>query len=259
MPSDLIHTPSPLQTDLVARKAELAALRETLAEREQMLADLRNRLRTFEARYMAQIGTLYARLDDLEAQIAEREVTLYDSASARERAAAARARASETHEAAYGDERPVEAPEPTAALRTLFREVARRIHPDFAVDEPDAAHRTRLMSRANEAYARGDDDALRRLLDDHLETEGTGGAAESGQLERLDRQIAHAQRDVAALDRELAELPAGDIAEFKTDADAARLEGRDLLAELAADLLARIADAEHRLLFTERQVHAFGR
>ena len=64
----------------------------------------------------------------------------------------------------------------------------------------------------------------------------------------------------AALDAELAELPTGDIAQLKTDADAARLEGRDLLAELATALLARIADAQHRpRLSSTRQVHALDR
>ena len=62
------------RTDLREKREALTHLRAKLAERELDLTDLRNRLRTFEARYMAQVGTLYAQLDDLEARIAEAEV-----------------------------------------------------------------------------------------------------------------------------------------------------------------------------------------
>ena len=266
----LTHTPSPLQLEVREKREALTTLRATLADRELDLADLRNRLRTFEARYMAQVGTLYAALDDLEARIAEQEVSVYKTEAAEARAAAARQRATETHEAAHGPAAPADPAEPTAALKTLFREVARRIHPDFALDAADATHRTRLMARANEAYTRADTDALQRLLDDFLEahletlspgldTAGTQHARDEAELTRLTRQIAHATRDITALDAELAELPGGDIAQLKTDADAARLEGRDLLAELATTLHARIADARHRLDFVTRQVHALDR
>ena len=264
--SHLTHSPSPLQAEVHNKREQLTQLRATLADRELDLADLRNRLRTFEARYMAQVGTLYAQLDDLEASIAEAEVSVYKTDAARDRAAAARLRAAETHEAAHGSDTPAETPEPTAALKTLFREVARRLHPDFATDPADAADRTRLMARANEAYTRADTDALQRLLDDHLEeqasdmdTSGSQAEREAAELDRLSRQISHATRDIAALDAELAELPTGDIAQLKTDTDAARLEGRDLLAELAATLATRIADAQHRLAFVTRQVHALDR
>lgn len=256
----LTHTPSILTTELREKREQLANLRAKLADRELDLTDLRNRLRTFEARYMAQVGTLYATLDDLEARIAEQEVSVYKTQAAEARAAAARQRAEETHEAAHGSDTPEDTPEPTAALKTLFREVARRLHPDFATDEADATHRTRLMARVNEAYTRADTEALQRLLDDHLELNSPSAAmADEAELIRLTRQIAHATRDIVALELELAELPTGDIAQLKTDADAARLEGRDLLAELAATLQVRIADARHRLDFVTRQVHALDR
>ena len=260
----LVHSPSPAQQDLREKREALTQLRATLADRELDLADLRNRLRAFEARYMAQIGTLYAQLDELEARIAETEVSLYKTDAARDRAATARKRADETHEAAHPPANADELPEPTAALKTLFREVARRLHPDFATDESDVADRTRLMAHANQAYARADTEALQRLLDDHLETNtaataGTQAERDAAELNHLTRQIAHATRDIAALDAELAELPSGDIAQLKTDADAARLEGRDLLAELAATLEARLADARHRLDFVTRQAHALDR
>ena len=48
------------------------------------------------------------------------------------------------------------------ALKGAFRGAARDLHPDLA-DEADREHRTELMSRANEAYAKGDIAGLEKL------------------------------------------------------------------------------------------------
>jgi ABC-type nitrate/sulfonate/bicarbonate transport system substrate-binding protein len=116
------------------------------------------------------------------------------------------------------------------------------------------------MTRANQAYNCGDTDTLQRLLDDHLEVNAS--AADEGDgvtLLRLARQIQHAVRDIAALDREHQALLQSEIGQLYTGAEAAANEDRDLLAELAASLRERIADAQYRLQFVERQVGALGR
>jgi hypothetical protein len=50
-------------------------------------------------------------------------------------------------------------------LKKLFREVARQLHPDIALDAPDRGLRTRLMAEAILAYRRCDAEALRRILE----------------------------------------------------------------------------------------------
>src|ERR1035438_4594398 len=52
-------------------------------------------------------------------------------------------------------------------LKTLYREVAKRVHPDLATDEADRHKREQLMAEANAAYQRGDADALRRILEEY--------------------------------------------------------------------------------------------
>jgi hypothetical protein len=255
----LLHQPQP---DLLLARSTLAAARLTLADRELQLAALRTELKSFEGRYLRQVGTLYAHLDDLEARIADAEVRLYDSDAARLRAAQAHRRAHDTHEAAFGPshDAPTDPPpDLEAALKKLFRELARRVHPDFARTPADAAHCTRLMARANTAYARADLDALQRLLDDSLEAQPTPDEDLAAELLRLTRQIAHAQRDIAAADLELSTLPTNEIAQLKLDADAAALHGRDLLTELATTLQTRITESKYRLTFLDRQLFAHGK
>ena len=260
MPAEIFLQPGPNAASIAEKRDRLAALRAALAEREADVAQLRSQLKAFEVRYLQRVGVLYAELDEIAARITEREVDLYHSDSARRRAKEARQRAQQTHEAAFGADQEPEEFDPSPSLKTLFREVAKRIHPDFATDEAERKHFTLLMTRANQAYICGDTDTLQRLLDDHLEVNAS--AADEGDgvtLLRLARQIQHAVRDIAALDREHQALLQSEIGQLYTGAEAAANEDRDLLAELAASLRERIADAQYRLQFVERQVGALGR
>ena len=253
MPTELILTTTPHEDELALKRSELTVIRSTLAEREQALADLRIALKIFESRYMQAVGVLYATLDDWHARIYEREVVLYDSDDARRRAAEARARANETHEAAHAHAAEVVEFDPSPSLKQLFREVAKRIHPDFARDDAEAAHFTRLMALANAAYNRNDAHTLQRLLDDHSELAGTGDGP-AAELLRVTRQIQHAQRDIAALDEEERMLAASELAQLRQDTEAAEHEGRDLFAELAASLHEQIAEAEYKFHFVDKQI-----
>jgi hypothetical protein len=257
MPAEIILQQTPDDIALLEKRDQLAAIRSTLAERESELAQLRAQLKTFEGRYLRQVGVLYAELDDIEARIAEREVDLYDSDSARSRAEEARRQAQETYDAAFGEAREAEEFDPPPSLKTLFREVAKRIHPDFARDEAERKHFTLLMARANQAYSRGDTETLERMLDDHREINATiSGEGAAAELLRITRQIRHAERDIANLDAERHTLLSSELAQLHLDAEAAAREHRDLLTELASTLREQIADAKYRFEFVNRQVNA---
>jgi hypothetical protein len=260
MPAEIILQQSPDDVVLLDRRERLAGVRTTLAEREAELAQIRAQLKTFEGRYLRQVGILYAELDELEARIAEREVDLYDSDSARRRAEETRQQAQETHDAAFGEAHEVEEFDPPPSLKTLFRDVAKRIHPDFARDDAEQKHFTLLMARANQAYSRGDAEALQRLLDDHREIHATiTGEDAAAELLRITRQIQHAERDIAALDAERYTLLGGEVAQLFLDAETAAREHRDLLTELAASLREQVADARRRFELVDRQISGLGR
>ena len=260
MPAEIILQQTPDAEGLLRKREQLAAARATLAERESELAEIRAQLKTFEGRYLRQVGVLYAELDDLEARIAEREVDLYDSDSARRRAEEARQRAQETHDAAFREAHEAEEFDPPPSLKTLFRDVAKRIHPDFARDNDEQKYFTLLMARANQAYSRGDAETLQRLLDDHLEINGfVADEGAAAQRLRITRQIQHAQRDIARLDVERHALLGSELAQLHLEAEASAREHRDLLTELATSLREQIADAGRRFEFVDRQIDAHGR
>lgn len=260
MSAEIILQQTPDNAALLDKREQLAALRSELAERESELAQIRAQLKTFEGRYLRQVGVLYAELDEMEARIAEREVDLYDSDSARSRAEEARQRAQETHDAAFSAAHDAEEFDPPPSLKTLFRDVAKRIHPDFARDDAERKYFTLLMARANQAYSRGDTETLQRLLDDHREINASiAGEDAAAELLRIARQIQHANRDIAALDVERHTLLASEIAQLHIEAENAVREHRDLLAELAASLREQIADARHRFELVDRQIGTHGR
>jgi hypothetical protein len=253
MPAEIILHQNADDIDLLEKREQLAGVRTELAERESELAQIRAQLKTFEGRYLRQVAVLYAELDDVEARIFERELDLQDSDGARRRAEEARQRAQETHDAAYGEASEAEEYEPPPSLKTLFREVAKRIHPDFGRDEAEQKYFTMLMARANQAYGRGDAETLQRLLDDHREINASvAGEGRSAELLRITRQIRHAERDIARLDAERQSLLASEVAQFQVDAEAAALEHRDLLAELATNIREQIAAARQRLELLEQ-------
>ena len=260
MPTEIILQPSPDTIALLEKREKLAEVRNTLAERESAVAQMRAQLKSFEGRYLRQVAVLYAELDDLEARIAEREANFYDSDEARRRAEESRQRAQETHDAAFGGAHEAEEFEPPPSLKTLFREVAKRIHPDFARDDAEAKYFTMLMARANQAYSRGDAEMLQRLLDDHLEINASvAGEDSAAEVLRITRQIRHAERDIARLDVEQQSLLSSEIAQLHLDAEAAASEHRDLLTELATTIREQIAEAQRRFDRIDEQTDTHGR
>jgi len=227
-PNAIFRQPTPEEAELYLRRAELAALRSTLARHEVTLARLRSQLHSFEARYIRQVGVLYVQLDEWNDRIAE----LNNPAIAT------------TPSPESPTPQPTQPPTPPLDLKALFREVAKRIHPDFALNARDERHRTHLMAQANEAFLRADADLLHRMLHGHdLPLTTTDPAAE---LARTLTHIAEVQNDILALDAELNALTHSDMADLRHRTTLAATEGRDLLAELAAQVKGRIGLAMRR-------------
>jgi len=161
--------PKPEEEELQSKRQELGDLEKRLIERELQLVSLRRELAAFERLYTEKVGIRYAELDDVEAQIAQL-IAERDPADveAQKVAREARARAEESQAGVTGIVvKDAVRFSPSSSLKNLYREVARRIHPDLAVDELDRARRQRLMADANRAYENGDEARLRVILEEY--------------------------------------------------------------------------------------------
>lgn len=237
--STLVRSEQPAD-DLERLRARIAEGEAELATRAAEADRLRRELDVFAAHYRQQVGTLHEQLDELELDIAEAEAgelsRLLADRGARRRAAPP-------------PPPPESAPRFTSdAVRKLFRDVAKAVHPDLARDEHARDRRHALMVEANRAYGLGDAERLRRILDQWARSpeavEGDDGAA--ARL-RLERRLAEIEERSRTYDEELAALKASPLYELKTMVDEAAGKGRDLVAEMVARLKRDILVATNRL------------
>lgn len=246
----------------------LVRLQAELVERELFLTNLHSEIRAFELRYMREVGSLYLMLDEWNRKIATKhaEALRIDITTIRQELAELLGEEPDSSVSCDSqhptgsfssqekedfsfliDEEPAFAAEvhPYKDLRAAYREVAKRVHPDFAIDERDRQKREVLMKEANSAYQRGDLEALRSILEEYEDSaEWVQKVDRACELERVTRQITRIQNRLKRIEEEIVSLLASDIGNLKQRADASSARGRDLLAEMADDIRRRIDAAK---------------
>jgi hypothetical protein len=269
--TNLVRRMAPLEEELAQKTWELITLRIILADRELFLANLQAELAVFRVRYLREVGSLYAELDDWGEKLAAwlsknaaEGFTGWDDESWDARICElagedprtpgmpspwwrARKGPARVNPFLEDDDSAQEFHAP-ASLKSLYREVAKRVHPDLAADESDRRKRELFMKQANDAYRRGDHDALRRILEDYeTSPESVDGGDLTANLLRVNRQITQVTTRLSQIDLEIEKLTGSDIGKLKSRSDAAFAAGEDLLAQMAADLRTRIEIAQRDL------------
>jgi hypothetical protein len=240
----------PEERELARKQQELERLEAELAECELQLASLRGELGALEQRYLKSVGTRYAELDELRAQIAERMAAEEPSNERLQRAAReARARANQSRSTVRGKES--QEPRhfaPSPEIKRLYREVAKRIHPDLTADDADRARRQELMAEANQAYQRGDEKRLEKILEKYESSpETVQGEGAGAELVRVIRKLSQTKNRLAEIENEAQQLANSDLYLLKMQTEEAQTQGRDLVAEMTQKLEKRIADSKQRL------------
>jgi hypothetical protein len=235
----LVRAERPHDHDLEGLRARLTELEALLGERSTEAANAQAGLAAFRIRYRAEVGLLHDELDRLELALAEAEL----------------GEISKRVEAAGGAEpSPAFArPEPqprftTDAVRKLFRDVAKAIHPDLARDEVARDRRHSLMIEANRAYALGDEEQLRAILQawDRSPEAVQGTDAEAMRL-RLVRRIAQIEEQLEGLANALAAVKESSLWKLKAMVDDEAAKGKDLIKDMVRRLKRDIVVATNRL------------
>ena len=229
----------PPNDSLEALQARLTERRTALEERAAEFARAKTDLAAFRLRYTRDVGLLHEELDELERAIAEAE--LGELSKLVEEAGSGAAATS------------VPPPEPAPrftsdAVRKLFRDVAKTIHPDLARDEITRDRRHSLMAEANRAYAMGDEERLRRILEAWTNSpEAVQGSDPEAERLRLIRRIAEVEEQLNAYASDLASLMHSPLWELKAMVDAAAARGKDLVEDMVRRLKRDIMAARNRL------------
>jgi hypothetical protein len=253
---------TPEEEHLADQERLLEELTEQLATKEADFATSGVEFARFRSSYLTRFAPLYAELDRLEAEVARllADRFKYGSDEAREAQAhadEADARASESASAAASaEDEPEPKPEAAPGLKALYREVAKAVHPDLAGDDAERIRRTRVMAAVSQAYAEGDEPALRRILDaEAARPDAVMGDDVGARLVRVLRKIAQ----VRGRFTELVELHAGlegdPMWELFDTVRVARKGGADPIADTEAGLHRQIRSATAQL----EALHAEGR
>jgi len=133
----LVPSNQPADSELESLRLRMTSLEAELRERSDLVAQVSARLDAFKIRYRQEVGLLHEELDELEREI--------DEADRGERAKRAQGDATKQAAAPARDVLPRYTSD---AVRSLFRDVAKAIHPDLARDELARDRRHRLMIRS---------------------------------------------------------------------------------------------------------------
>ena len=228
------------RNDEAALGARIAELEALLTERVAQLARARKELSAFSIDYRQRVGRLHEELDELEAAIAAAELGQIAKRMAGETAAPNAPPAAESSEAL---------PRFTSdAVRRLFRDVAKAIHPDLAENEAARDRRHALMIEANRAYALGDEERLRWILQAwEKRPEAVPGSDSEADRARLERRIAQLEEQLALVTGELDAVQESPMWKLKAMVDDAAANGKDLVRDMVARLKADIMIARNRL------------
>ncbi len=232
----VLYQPPPTR-QLQGRLALLGRMQAEANALEQDYEAAREAIRVFETRWKPAVGRRYSELEELKEKIARARSLIRLAKAGRLREPA--------DETGPSPEAPQQVFRPEVELRKLFRELARRVHPDRAEDAEDRARRHELMAEASRAYRNKDHRRLQWLLEHWLATPRLApGRDHDSQIARANQKIAWARYRIQEMNHLIAELHSSFLAEMRRECDAAASQGRNLVAEIRARVIRDIERAE---------------
>jgi hypothetical protein len=248
----LVKQMTPEEIELEKKRAELLILEDELARNELDLTTLQVGLEDLRRRYLRIVGVKLAQLDSIEAQIAEILARLDPkNEEAHKEADRSRTKADESADAIgsiAAEEYEAEPFKPSEELKQLYRELAKRVHPDLAPDERTRERRHQFMQKVNQAYSERNEERLRSLLHEwESSPDSVYGEGPGAELIRIIRQIARVHNRIEAISQEIEKLKESERYKLKMRLDKIQDEGGDLLSEMADEVDEQIEDANTRL------------
>ncbi len=239
---------TPEEIELEHKYQQLVLIKADLQQREQDYNSLKSEIRMFEQVYEDILGVRIQTLEDLEWQLnGLLGKTMEENSPESLKQSPVYSHFCRSTDLLDDDDVPQDAA--NLSLKSLYRGVAKAVHPDLAADEVERLRRQELMALANEAYQIGNRQALIDLLSEWEQAPVSYGSELDIALElvRVIRQLAAIQQNIHAIIRQTEELKQSDIFHFKLRVDEALTDGVDLLAEMAASVDLDIARIRRRL------------
>jgi hypothetical protein len=199
------------------------------------LANLKSGMTGFESRYMNVVGGRYNELADIEKEIARLQGLEFDDDYDGDSLA--------DDEVGCGQNRLH-----SDKLKKLYKEVARKFHPDLTSCPQERQHRHQLMIEVNHAYESGAEERLQEMLEAgaSLESAEIGGGS-SAEMILLLRKITEARQRLAEIEADITDITTSEIYTLKLRIENAEALEVDLFADLLSQVDRQIKKARNRL------------
>ena len=247
-PAALVHINNGNEKEAARLRTAIEAKREQVEELTVTVEKLKSEVNVFQHRYNAHISHYYLELDRVELETKEYRLRLQlrrENVSDVEiearvescfRTSRARVDASEEVDesalTSQGDEIPTSK---AKHLQNLYRKLAKRYHPDKAVNAKEQHRREQLMPLINQAYHEHDIETLERLSLGDTDPQTSQKTAAEKQT-ALQAELRRLNRAASELRLEINRLKTGRTYQLKQQVENAKKAGTDLLSGLAKDL-----------------------
>lgn len=238
-------------------RGRLDTLEQLLAEKELELATLEAKLITFERRYIRIVGRYVAELDRLEADIAELYLRLnpekpeahYQAETAREQAEKSE---EEVRSAEEADRKKTSFPS-SEKIKSIYRELCKKVHPDLTVDPAEKERRTEIMAEVNKAFREGNASLLRTMLDDYKLFDSDEDFRKA-KINHLKRKIKQTMKRLGQIREKMIRLEYSELYRLMKRVEEAEADGMDLLSLMAEEVKEKIRERRHTLELLQQEL-----
>ncbi len=247
-------------------RAELSEIRQNMQEAEAELDSQLADIEAFEFEFEANVGSLVDELSAIEAELDAYMTRIKQMRHDQHMDSSYRPveeqyrRAWETPPIDTKKQEMPSAPPPPkqqkatkAEIKRLYRQLARTYHPDLADSDGERIFRTEKMRAVNDAYRAGSMVELLALADElEARAEKIGeekrpfsptqsSQTDTQMIEALEQELTRCQRKLRYFDNQLRNLHNRPIVELMVDVKFGKKQGRDVFAEIRANLEQKIA------------------
>ena len=267
-PTALVHIDTINDKQTAQLLDAIKTKREQVEELTVTIEELKSEVDGFQHQYNAYISHYYLELDKVELETKEynlrlqlrRENVSEPEIEARVESCFQTSRARVDAYETADDSQPAPQPDESTApkpkhLQNLYRKLAKRYHPDKAIDTKQQHRHEQLMPLINRAYHEHDVQTLERLSLGETEPEASEKTVTEKQA-ALHAKLRNLNRAANELRLEINRLKTGRTYQLKQQVENAKKTGTDLLSGLAKDLerkvkasrshLARLRNMWHR-------------
>jgi len=261
-----------VEQQLARLRQQIEAAETELVHREAELVDLRVEFSAFRLEYDTRVGRKVAELEEIEAEIkrCRQQISQYrqwgPSGPPPTGTGAAYVPVEEQYRRTW--RQPEEPPSPPPAepvdaatetqIKKLYRQLCRRFHPDLTQDLEERPWRTEMMTAINAAYAARSLVELQALAEKPDRSPSAETGTDEQRLAALRDKLRQIRRRLREVEQEIRELMDGSTMQMSLNVKFAQRRGRDLLAEMAADVEKDLARKRVELDFLVAQLKQLG-